>query len=261
MKPRNREINIFNLSMMDVICGALGAFLIMLVVLIPYYKQGAGAKTGDEAKRLKQELEQARRELEQAKTKDSKSEDASQGLVKENQQLKKQLADARQELNKSAERKAVKPGDQNKAEENLKKLSSVASSILTITAYWDSPNADVDLWVRYAAGVWGGPKGQTPDGKKLAQRLSDTRQGPGFETFIDPGAAGKYEVYYRMARRPGVTGAPVLVNARLSWLGLEFDKYSTEHWTAENKLTADGLTPAFMVSFGKDGIKLGPLSR
>ena len=38
MKPRNREINIFNLSMLDVIAGALGAFLILFLVLAPYYE-------------------------------------------------------------------------------------------------------------------------------------------------------------------------------------------------------------------------------
>lgn len=37
MKPRNREINIFNLSMLDVISGALGAVLIVLVMLFPYF--------------------------------------------------------------------------------------------------------------------------------------------------------------------------------------------------------------------------------
>lgn len=39
MKPRNREINIFNLSMLDVIAGALGAFLILFLVLAPYYEK------------------------------------------------------------------------------------------------------------------------------------------------------------------------------------------------------------------------------
>ncbi len=37
MKPRNREINIFNLSMMDVISGAMGAFLILVVILSRHY--------------------------------------------------------------------------------------------------------------------------------------------------------------------------------------------------------------------------------
>jgi hypothetical protein len=38
MKVRNREISIFNLSMMDVISGAMGAFLIIMIVLARYYK-------------------------------------------------------------------------------------------------------------------------------------------------------------------------------------------------------------------------------
>ncbi len=38
MKVRNREISIFNLSMMDVISGAMGAFLIIMIILARYYK-------------------------------------------------------------------------------------------------------------------------------------------------------------------------------------------------------------------------------
>lgn len=39
MRRRNREINVFNLSMLDVILGAMAAFLIIMVVLLPYYKR------------------------------------------------------------------------------------------------------------------------------------------------------------------------------------------------------------------------------
>jgi hypothetical protein len=37
MKKRNRDINIFSLSLMDVISGAMGAFLIIMVILARYY--------------------------------------------------------------------------------------------------------------------------------------------------------------------------------------------------------------------------------
>lgn len=37
MKPRNREINIFNMSLLDILCGALGAFCFLMLVLFPYY--------------------------------------------------------------------------------------------------------------------------------------------------------------------------------------------------------------------------------
>ena len=38
MKPRNREINIFNMSLLDILCGALGAFCFMMLSLLPYYR-------------------------------------------------------------------------------------------------------------------------------------------------------------------------------------------------------------------------------
>jgi hypothetical protein len=48
MKPRNREINIFNMSLLDVLCGALGAFCFLMLVLFPFYSQDKGvAKAPD----------------------------------------------------------------------------------------------------------------------------------------------------------------------------------------------------------------------
>jgi len=37
MRARSREINIFNMSLLDVLCGALGAFCFMMLTLFPYY--------------------------------------------------------------------------------------------------------------------------------------------------------------------------------------------------------------------------------
>src|SRR5262245_10400003 len=37
MKPRNKEVNIFNMSLLDILCGALGAFCFMMLVLMPSY--------------------------------------------------------------------------------------------------------------------------------------------------------------------------------------------------------------------------------
>jgi multidrug efflux pump subunit AcrA (membrane-fusion protein) len=39
MMRRNREINTINLSMLDVISGAMAAFLILIVILLPYYRK------------------------------------------------------------------------------------------------------------------------------------------------------------------------------------------------------------------------------
>jgi hypothetical protein len=41
MARRNREINIFNMSLLDILCGALGAFCFMMLAALPYYTPGS----------------------------------------------------------------------------------------------------------------------------------------------------------------------------------------------------------------------------
>jgi len=62
MKPRNREINIFNMSLLDVLTGALGAFCFMTLSLFPYYKPSASGG-GQGAAQLAQENAELRQRL------------------------------------------------------------------------------------------------------------------------------------------------------------------------------------------------------
>lgn len=62
MQRRNREINIFSLSMMDVISGAMGAFLIIMIVLARYYE--SSPENSESVSRLQQELQRAREKIE-----------------------------------------------------------------------------------------------------------------------------------------------------------------------------------------------------
>lgn len=43
MKPRNREVNIFNMSVLDLLTGALGAFCFLTLALFPYYFKAQNA--------------------------------------------------------------------------------------------------------------------------------------------------------------------------------------------------------------------------
>lgn len=53
MKARNREINIFNMSLLDILCGALGAFCFMMLSLLPYYRTpGDDIRINEEQKKL-----------------------------------------------------------------------------------------------------------------------------------------------------------------------------------------------------------------
>ena len=43
MKPRNREVSIFNMSVLDLLTGALGAFCFLTLALFPYYFKAQNA--------------------------------------------------------------------------------------------------------------------------------------------------------------------------------------------------------------------------
>ncbi|MGH7907551.1 MAG: hypothetical protein ACREP6_13090 [Candidatus Binataceae bacterium] len=56
MRPRNREVNIFNMSVLDLLTGALGAFCFLTLALFPYYFKAQNASAGEtSAHRLKTE--------------------------------------------------------------------------------------------------------------------------------------------------------------------------------------------------------------
>jgi len=71
MKPRNREVSIFNMSVLDLLTGALGAFCFLTLALFPSYfraQTGSGPKTDPNAalkaknEALKEQIENARAE-------------------------------------------------------------------------------------------------------------------------------------------------------------------------------------------------------
>ena len=66
MKKRNREINIFNISALDLFASATGVFMVVMLVLMPYY-----LKTD---KSLKAELRETRTALKETKKKLKESE-------------------------------------------------------------------------------------------------------------------------------------------------------------------------------------------
>ena len=67
MRARRREINIFNMSLLDILCGALGAFCFMMLVALPYYIPPGSApdlrKSQEETEKLMRDLEQMKERL------------------------------------------------------------------------------------------------------------------------------------------------------------------------------------------------------
>ncbi len=127
MKSKHREINIINMSLLDILTGALGAFLFLMLGMIPYYiacpdlkPMGTSMASQEEVDNLKKrvkELEEQVKKLEEAneELRDqlrragkgditaeelSKLQDEIAKLRKENEELKAKLFAAQQEIDK-----------------------------------------------------------------------------------------------------------------------------------------------------------------
>jgi hypothetical protein len=99
MKPRNREINIFNMSLLDVLCGALGTFCFMMIVLFPYYS-AKPTNAPDVPKDMvdPKDMQQALDQIKQLKDALQKMENYAKGLEGQINQLKQQI----EQLNQNA---------------------------------------------------------------------------------------------------------------------------------------------------------------
>ena len=155
MKKKNREINIFSVSALDLFASAMGAFLLIAIMALPYYlkvdpdliKQAKEAEA--KAKKSEQErqtCENKRSECEEAKaqceTERAKLEAQNQTLTAENNQLKSNQGDCEKARKKlEAENKALK----KKNKECQKKLEK---TFCVVTIKWESSNnQDVDLHI------------------------------------------------------------------------------------------------------------------
>ena len=95
MKKRSREISIFSMSMLDLFASALGAFMLITIVLLPFFPNlNISGLEEAELEREKATLEQAKTELEQAKT---ELEQAKAQSAREKATLEQQTAKLEQE--------------------------------------------------------------------------------------------------------------------------------------------------------------------
>ena len=86
MKRRDRQISIFNLSMLDVMAGAMGVFLSIAVILLPYYKKDVVAQIEQLEQQLSDaeaQIEAARDSLQNAQVQATAAEDSAQALSSE----------------------------------------------------------------------------------------------------------------------------------------------------------------------------------
>jgi hypothetical protein len=211
MRRRQREIATLSLSMLDVIAGAMAAFLILMVILLPFYK-----KDTVNTEELIAELRQAVAAAQAAQT---AAEAAAQSAQAQAAEARAQATQAQAE----AERQRAR------AEGLARQL---ARTFIVLYVRWDTHD-DVDLHLTDPSGAefwWNNAK--TIPGRP-GELSEDNIMGPGNEVWeIRDAPAGDYRVVVdlyqvRDARKPVVVrgrvfhrdGSAVFAEVHLSQRG------------------------------------------
>jgi len=207
MKPRNRDINIFNLSMLDVISGALGAFLIIMIVLFPYYKKESIdyseviASLEARIQSLEQQRQAVTAQLQAARAESEETRQQLQAARAESEETRRQLQATRAE-----------------SEETSRQLGAarrqLAKTFLVIYIRWSTKNQDIDLHVIDPSGAEFYYKKMLIPGRP-GELSEDSMIGPGNEVWeIFNAPPGEYRVYAKLYDPHGNTQIPV-INGRV----------------------------------------------
>ena len=203
MKFRSREINVFNMSALDLFASALGAFILISIVLMPYFlrvepeevarlrqalaeAQAVEAETRQRLDQVQGTLEQARRALEQCREREAACRQEVEALRPDAAALQS----CRAELNACEEK--------------------LSRTFLAIVIQWATERHDVDLHVIDVAGEEFYYENKTISGRP-GELSADTTEGPGVEIWeVSDAPPGKYRVIYNLFDKHG-NSAPAVV--------------------------------------------------
>ena len=209
MKTRSREINVFSMSALDLFASALGAFILISIVLMPYFLRLNPEVVADLRRELREErntsaelrrrLEEAQSELQQCRQQEAACREDLAALEQEVDRLQDALDQAQAEL-------AEARGELQQCQENLNACEEKLSrTFLAIVIQWSTGSHDVDLHVIDTAGEEFYYQKKTIPGRP-GELSADTTQGPGVEIWEVPVApAGEYRVLYNFYDRNGNT--------------------------------------------------------
>lgn len=208
MKRKNREINIFSMSALDLFASAMGAFLLIAVMSLPYYLK-TDHNLVDEIEKLKNKIILVKAQLSDLQQQNEELQKKLETSQSENNERNKQL-EICQEKNKELQNKNTQLEEQ--AKQMQKKLSK---TFCAINMNWSSSeNQDIDMYVI-------DPRGRNYNFARNSRKYSgsdamftvDSRGvKDGAEVWItselDP---GEYKIYYRYYSGTG----PVNVHGRV----------------------------------------------
>ncbi len=220
MRSRSREINIFSMSALDLFASALGAFILIAVVLFPYFPNTGDSKVRVAA--VQDQLVQAQSQLQASQSQLAQAQDqlqASQsqlGACETQRQQVQAALDACEEQSRAAASAESQLGGcesrNQQLESNLETCQALAKKKFVLVLMSWGTQDDIDLHVIDPAGREFFYNGKSHSGSR-AKLEEDNTRGPGNEIWLHPAAEpGTYRVYYkyfdrRISGRVRVRGA------------------------------------------------------
>jgi uncharacterized protein YfaP (DUF2135 family) len=200
VRRRNREINIFNLSMLDVIAGAMAAFLIIMIVLMPYYRKEHIDYQAIVAE-LQRQLAQAQHQAQAAAARTAAAEEAARAAESAAADAAEQVraaqaaaADAAEQVGAAQATAAAANAQAQQQRERAEGLERrLAKTFLVLYVRWNTRD-DIDLHVIDPSGAEFSFQRKTISGRP-GELSEDTINGPGNEVWeIRDAPPGDYRV-------------------------------------------------------------------
>jgi len=192
MKKRGRDINIFSMSALDLFASALGAFILLGVLLLPYFPN-----TGDSPERIAD----LRAQLQQQATENMRLAEQVEQLQEQLQQSQTQVAQLERQAARADELEAQLQQSQARLQQTQDALRAAQrKKYLLVVISWNSQD-DVDLHVTDPAGREFYYERKSFPGTP-AKLEEDNVRGPGNEIWLHPEVApGDYKIHYKLFNR------------------------------------------------------------
>ncbi|SEH07866.1 hypothetical protein [Candidatus Venteria ishoeyi] len=192
MRRPSREINIFSLSALDLFASALGAFILLTVILFPYYLKNH--EIVSKMTQLQQELESTQSQLTECQSQLEQSQRQTQECQSQQAQSQQQLEKCQAEVTTCREQ--------------------LAQTFLAVIIKWQTQQ-DIDLHIIDPGGhefYFSKNNQSRNDFPGVEAELSvDMTTGPGIEIWENPQARpGTYKVYANLYARKGDSNNPII---------------------------------------------------
>jgi len=210
-RKKNREINIFSLSYLDVLSGVLAIFIIIVMILIPYYKTDSRV----ELTALKDQFRKAEQKITRLESDNQSIQKELDAARAKNEQMQQENRNSQSRMEAMQERNARLESENQQLQKENNALSEAGNkTFIIVMISWDTEEDDVDLHVVTPENnEYFFSKKSHPGYSDLLSE--DDKKGPGIEVYENYEARpGIYTIYYNFYSDGGSKG-PTKVKGRI----------------------------------------------